>query len=65
MAIAARASKLDEIEPLREKYRKEMDCQVIHDSIHERAGWTKEFALHDDGAVVGYGSVAVAGPWRD
>ncbi len=66
MAIAARASDLREIEPLREKYRKEMNCQIIHDSIHGRAGWTREFVLHlNDGPVVGYGSVAVAGPWRD
>jgi GNAT superfamily N-acetyltransferase len=65
MAIAVRASELCEIELLREKYRKEMNCQIIHDSIHGRAGWTREFALHDDGAVIGYGSVAVAGPWRD
>lgn len=65
MAIAVRASELREIEPLREKYRKEMDCQIIHDSIHERTGWTREFALYDDGVVIGYGSVAVAGPWRD
>lgn len=66
MAIGARPSELCEIELLREKYRKEMNCQIIHDSIHGRMGWTREFALHlDDGAVIGYGSVAVAGPWRD
>jgi GNAT superfamily N-acetyltransferase len=66
MAIAVRISDLCEIEPLREKYRKEMNCQIIHDSIHGRAGWTREIALQkNDGAVIGYGSVAVAGPWRD
>jgi GNAT superfamily N-acetyltransferase len=65
MAIATRASELCEIEPLREKYRKEMNCQIIHDSVHGRPGWTREFALHEDGALIGYGSVAVAGPWRD
>lgn len=31
--IAVRASELREIEPLREKYRNEMNCQIIHDSI--------------------------------
>jgi GNAT superfamily N-acetyltransferase len=67
MAIAVRPSELREIEPLREKYREEMNCQIIHDSIHGRAGWSREFALSidDGGAVIGYGSVAVAGPWRD
>ncbi len=65
MAIGVRATELREIEALREKYRREMNCQIIHDSIHARPGWTREFALHDDGALIGYGSVAVAGPWRD
>lgn len=66
MAIVVRAAELHELESLREKYRKEMDCQIIHDSIHEREGWTREFALHaDDGALIGYGSVAVAGPWSN
>jgi GNAT superfamily N-acetyltransferase len=66
MAITVRASELREIVPLREKYRKEMDCQIIHDSIHARGGWTREFVLRmDDGGVIGYGSVAVAGPWHD
>jgi GNAT superfamily N-acetyltransferase len=66
MATAARASDLREIEPLREQYREEMNCQVIHDSIHGRPGWTREFGLFlEDGLVIGYGSVAVAGPWLD
>jgi|SRR5437588_12245958 len=66
MAVSVRASQLSEIEPLREKYRAEMNCQIIHDSIHERVGWTREFSLHlHDRPVIGYGSVAVAGPWRE
>jgi GNAT superfamily N-acetyltransferase len=66
MAVSVRASELSEIEPLRERYRAEMNCQIIHDSIHERVGWTREFSLHlHDGPVIGYGSVAVAGPWRE
>ena len=65
MAIAVLPSKLREIEPLREKYRKEMNCQIIHDSIHGRPGWTREFVLHLDDSAIGYGSVAAAGPWRE
>ena len=66
MTITARASELSEIEPLREQYRREMNCQIIHDSIHGRPGWTKEFALQlEGGALIGYGSVAIAGPWRE
>lgn len=40
-----------------------MDCQIIHDSIHDRPGWTIEYALDLNGAMAGYGSVAAGGPW--
>lgn len=56
---------LASIRSLRDAYRREMDCQIIHDSIHARPGWTIEYGLHLDAALVGYGSVAVAGPWAD
>jgi GNAT superfamily N-acetyltransferase len=46
-------------------YRLEMNCQVIHDSIHGRAGWSREFLLLADGVPAGYGSLAIAGPWKD
>ena len=65
MAIAARIAQLIEIAPLRESYREEMKCQIIHDSIHGRHGWTREYALELNGTDVGYGSVAMAGPWRE
>jgi GNAT superfamily N-acetyltransferase len=42
-----------------------MNCQVIHDSIHVRRGWSLEYLLSLDGAPAGYGSLAVAGPWKD
>jgi hypothetical protein len=42
-----------------------MNGQIVHDSIHTRAGWTLEYALIDAGATIGYGSVAVAGPWKN
>jgi GNAT superfamily N-acetyltransferase len=46
-------------------YRQEMSCQIIHDSIHERPGWTNELLLQVHGATAGYGSIAVSGPWKD
>ncbi|HEY2589925.1 MAG TPA: GNAT family N-acetyltransferase [Tepidisphaeraceae bacterium] len=49
----------------RDSYRQEMNCQIIHDSIHVRDGWTREYLLRLGGTPVGYGSVAVAGPWKD
>src|SRR5262245_34753511 len=42
-----------------------MNCQIIHDSLHSREGWTLSYLLRIDGAPVGYGSVAVSGPWKD
>jgi len=65
MAISVRASELNEIVLLRDRYREEMNCQIVHDSIHGRPGWTREYVLDLDGRTVGYGSVAVRGPWRD
>src|SRR5438270_644968 len=49
--------------PLRVRYRQEMNCQIVHDSIHRRVGWTSTYALHLDDIHVGFGSVAVGGPW--
>ena len=50
---------------LRTRYRQEMNCQIVKDSIHTRAGWAMTYALGLDDALVGFGTVAVAGPWQD
>jgi GNAT superfamily N-acetyltransferase len=55
---------LREIEPMRDMYRHEMQCQIIHDSIHARPGWSQEYLITDGDSKVGYGSVVVAGPWK-
>jgi GNAT superfamily N-acetyltransferase len=55
---------LREIEGMRDMYRLEMSCQIIHDSIHVRPGWTHEYLITDGESKLGYGSVAVAGPWQ-
>src|SRR5205814_2532017 len=39
-------------------------CQIVHDSIHDRRGWTDEYMLFVAETQVGYGSVAVGGPWK-
>lgn len=64
LPIHARVCELHEIAWLREEYREEMRCQIIHDSIHERPGWTVEYVLELAGTAVGYGSVAIGGPWK-
>jgi GNAT superfamily N-acetyltransferase len=63
--ISIREVKLKAISAMRDAYRAEQDCQVVHDSIHERRGWTREFAIAEGDRVVAYASVAVDGPWRD
>jgi hypothetical protein len=65
MELSAKQTSFEEIESWRDLYREEMNCQIIHDSIHSRPGWTLEYLLSANGSPVGYGSMAVAGPWKD
>ena len=55
---------LREIQSMRDIYRHEMNCQIMFDSIHARPGWTREYLFTEGDSKLGYGSVAVAGPWR-
>ena len=50
---------------LRTRYRQEMNCQLVKDSIHTRTGWARTYALGLDDALAGFGTVAIAGPWQD
>jgi hypothetical protein len=63
MEVSAKATSFEDIIRWRDMYRLEMGCQITHDSIHTRPGWTQEYRLFLEGTAVGYGSVAVAGPW--
>ncbi len=65
MPIEARRAELRDIATMRDIYRHEMQCQIIHDSIHSRPGWTQEYLLSRGGTSIGYGSVAVNGPWKE
>jgi RimJ/RimL family protein N-acetyltransferase len=65
MNIECAVTNLPAIAHLRDIYRHEMHCQIIHDSLHVRPGWTTPYLLKVDGAAVGYGAVAHAGPWTD
>ena len=65
MTIDAEEVSLSAVAPLREAYRREMACQIVHDSWHAR-GFTRLFLLRDRGTVVGYGAVGGApGDGRD
>src|SRR5690348_5879893 len=65
MRAQAKLSCASDIFPFRERYREEMNCQVVHDSIHRRTGWSLIYTLELDAAPVGFGSVAIGGPWKD
>jgi len=65
MTASATPMSLDVILPWRAAHVAEMNCQVTKDSIHDRPGWTIEYLLRLDEVPVGYGSVAVLGPWKD
>lgn len=64
MKVSAGRTRLEDILRWREMYRSEMACQIVHEAIHERSGWTDEYMLSSAGDAVGYGSVAVGGPWK-
>ena len=65
MPIESRRVELHVIEGFRDIYRQEMNCQIMHDSIHSRPGWSDEYLFIDGGTKLGYGSIAVGGPWRE
>src|SRR3954453_7805150 len=65
MDLSARKPSLEEIAHFRELYRREMNCQIMGDSLHTRPGWTQSWLLLADGQPVGHGTIALAGPWKD
>src|SRR5690348_10105154 len=65
MPVSASLASNQDILPLRVRYRAEANGQIVHDSIHSRAGWTKSYLLKVDGRAAGFGSVAIAGPWKE
>jgi hypothetical protein len=52
-----------EISLWRDMYRQEMNCQIVHDSMHSREGWTQPYVLEAGGVSAGYGSILIGGPW--
>ena len=50
--------------PLRDAQRRELNCQITHDSIHSRPGWSQSWLFENAGKTVGFGSIAIAGPWK-
>ena len=63
MGIEVKPVAVDDIMPWRDLYRREMNCQIVHDNMHARPGWTQPSLFEIDGAAAGYGSILVGGPW--
>jgi hypothetical protein len=55
MEFSVRPVEVREILPWREVYRQEMNCQIIHDSLHGREGWTLPYVIEAGGGAAGYG----------
>ena len=53
MSASAKLAAFDDIVRWRDMYRLEMACQITHDSIHTRPGWSQEGA--DSRATSGRG----------
>jgi GNAT superfamily N-acetyltransferase len=64
MQLSVIPASVEDILPWRDMYRLEMACQIIHDSLHSRRGWTESYLLIAGGVTVGYGAIAVGGPWK-
>ncbi len=56
MTIDVAPVPLEEVLPLRQLYRQEMNCQIVHDSLPGR-GFGDVFLIRADGRVAGYGFV--------
>jgi GNAT superfamily N-acetyltransferase len=64
MQSSAKPVSVDEIAPWRGLYRQEMNCQIVHDSLHSRPGWTQSYLLTQAGSPAGYGATMIGGPWK-
>src|SRR6266567_1720796 len=64
MEFSAKAVCVEETVAWRDLYRQEMGCQIVHDSLPSRKGWTQQYLLFAGGARAGYGCVVVGGPWK-
>jgi GNAT superfamily N-acetyltransferase len=60
MSIDIKKASLRKVEALRDEYREEMNCQIVHDSWHER-GFLQSYLIKVGDRIVGYGSVGGVG----
>jgi GNAT superfamily N-acetyltransferase len=64
MECTAKSVSVSEISHWRDLYRQEMNCQIVHDSLHARPGWTQSYLLSVGAIPAGYGATMIGGPWN-
>jgi GNAT superfamily N-acetyltransferase len=64
MDLAVKPVEVSDIILWRDLYRQEMHCQIVHDNMHARPGWTQPYPFEVGGAPAGYGSILIGGPWK-
>src|SRR5438046_9377700 len=57
MNIEVSPVEVSDITPLRELYRQEMSCQIVHDAFPRR-GFSDPYLVRVEGCIAGYGLVA-------
>lgn len=63
MSISVRPAEVKDISTWRDEFRREMNCQIVHDNMHVRRGWTQPYIVEIVGTAAGYASIAIGGPW--
>lgn len=64
MNIQVTAVSVEDITAWRDRYREEMHCQIVHDNMSARPGWTQPYLVEIDGRAAGYASILIGGPWK-
>jgi GNAT superfamily N-acetyltransferase len=65
MKIQIEPVELDAISKLRDLYRQELNCQIVHDCAHFREKCFQSHLITVNGQVVGYGSTWVGPYWMN
>lgn len=63
MKISVSPVEFQDIAALRDLYRKEMNCQIVHDSSAGRPGCTQSYGMNIDNQLVGHGCVWIGEFW--
>lgn len=63
MSMSAQQVGWADVRDSHDRYLREMNCQVVHASLHARDGWARHYVLREGERAVGHGALLVEGPW--